>query len=212
MKYFSWLLSGYWASYRIQLKVGNINLEWLQCVQHFVKCPTDIFSLHFTAMLWEGSSYIICICRKGSWKSKMLIRTSQLFHVLEHLECSVSVAYWGKWLRMLAVRGICPKVPGRPGSGQICNLFTARQCAYNGICMLSLPVGFSILSFWNHQFMHLAVFPPKEKFIFSLLIHKTSLGMEMARWLTLHSDFLGSFTSTVHALLVFAFYHLLPVI
>ena len=38
-----------------------------------------------------------------------------------------------------------------------------------------------ILSFWNHQFMYLAVFPPKEKFIFSLLIHKTSLGMEMAR-------------------------------
>lgn len=215
MKYFSRLLSGYWASYRIQLKVGNINFEWLQCVQHFVKCPTDIFSLHFTAVLWEGSAYIICICRKRSWKSKMLIRTSQHFHVLEYLEYSISVVHWGKWMRILAVKGNRPKVPGRPGSGQICNLFTTQQCAYNGIYMLSLSVGFLlfffslrtiyILSFWNHQFMYLAVFSPKEKFIFSLLIHKTSLGMEMARWLTVPSDFLGSCTHTVYALIVLRF-------
>lgn len=147
MKYFSRLLSGYWASYRIQLKVGNINFEWLQCIQHFVKCPTDIFSLYFTAVLWEGSAYIICICRKRSWKSKMLIRTSQHFHVLEYLEYSISVVHWGKWMRILAVKGNRPKVPGRPGSGQICNLFTTQQCAYNGIYMLSLSVGFLLFFF-----------------------------------------------------------------
>ena len=132
-------------------------------------------------MLWGGSSYTICICTKGSRKSKMLIRTSQLFRVIKHLEYCISVAHWGKWMRILAVRGNHPKVPDRPVSGQTCNLFTAQQCAYDGNLHYLWDFPFflwivCIPSFWNHQFIRLAFFPPKEKFIFSLLIHKTDLG------------------------------------
>lgn len=142
IKRFLQQLLGYRAAYSIQPDVGDVNSEWFQCAQHFANCLTDINLLHFIIMLWH-SSYIICIYTRESWKIKTLIRPSQLFHVIEDY---ISVAHWGKWTRILAIKANQPKIPGRAVSGQTYDPFAGQQCKYDGN-LLPLLVGFFFLLF-----------------------------------------------------------------
>lgn len=65
--------------------------------------------------------------------------------------------------------------------------------------------------FWNHQFICLAFLSPKEKFIISLLIHKTDLGYGDGKMTDSGFKRLGFVYWDVHALLLFMFCDLLTV-